>query len=164
MHPGPHSRSRLAGLLRPDVAEESARKTLRDALYELRRAFAPAEPVAATRESVELRAEVDLGAFRALRAAGELERCAEIAGFGRPAAGDGDGSRRRQIAAAGGELLAGLDADWTLRARGEHAADVTAVLVALAERAEATGDLPDAIAWSRPWSSTSRSPRPRTAT
>ncbi len=147
------------------MAEESARKTLRDALYELRRAFAPAEPVVATRESVELRAEVDLGAFRALRAAGELERCAEIAGFGRSAAGDATGAggaRSLQLAAS---CSPGLDADWTLRARGEHAADVTAVLVALAERAEATGDLPrrDRVV-ALAWSSTSRSPRPRTAT
>jgi DNA-binding SARP family transcriptional activator len=43
LHPGLHSRSRLAGLLRPDVAEEHARKTLRDAVYELRRML-PAAP------------------------------------------------------------------------------------------------------------------------
>ena len=83
VNPGPHSRSRLAGLLRPDVAEESARKTLRDAVYELRRAFAPAEPVVATRESVELRAEVDLAAFEAARIAGRLEDAARVAGYAR---------------------------------------------------------------------------------
>ena len=92
--PGPHSRSRLAGLLRPDVPEESARKTLRDAVYELRRAFAPAEPVVATRESVELRAEVDLAAFAAPRA-GRLEDAARAAGYAgavRGAAGAGGAS------------------------------------------------------------------------
>src|SRR5919108_5652046 len=36
--PGPHPRSVLAGRLRPDVAEDIARKTLRNALYELSRA------------------------------------------------------------------------------------------------------------------------------
>ena len=42
LSPGPHPRSALAGRLRPDVAEDSARKTLRNALYELRRALGPA--------------------------------------------------------------------------------------------------------------------------
>ncbi len=125
VHPGPHPRSRLAGVLRPDVAEESARKTLRDAVYELRRAFAPAEPVVATRDRVELHAEVDLEAFAALRAAGDLAGAA---------------------GAAGGELLAGLDVDWVLRARDEHAAAVGAVLAGLAEGA---GDVATAIRWTR---------------
>ena len=97
VNPGPHSRSRLAGLLRPDVAEEVARKTLRDAIYELRRAFAPAEPVVATRESVQLRAEVDLAAFAARRAAGRLEAAAPVPvgrlARGRPASGAGRDAR-----------------------------------------------------------------------
>ena len=126
VHPGPHSRQRLAGVLRPEVAEESARKTLRDAVYELRRAFAPAEPVVATRAAVELRAEVDLASFRALRAAGDLKACVRVAGAG--------------------ELLAGLDTDWALRARDEHMADVAAVLAALAEQAT---DVAVATRWTR---------------
>ena len=107
------------------MAEESARKTLRDALYELRRVFAPAEPLVATRESVELRAEVDLAAFAAHRAMGRLEEAAR---------------------AGGGELLAGLDSDWAMRARDEHAADVGALLATLAEGAD---DVATAIAWTR---------------
>jgi DNA-binding SARP family transcriptional activator len=39
---GPQSRSALAGRLRPDVPQDSARKTLRKALYELRRALGQA--------------------------------------------------------------------------------------------------------------------------
>lgn len=131
MHPGPHQRSRLAGLLRPDVPDESARKTLRDAVYELRRAFAPAEPVVATRATVELRAEVDLAAFRDARAAGAMEAAAAAAGT------------------PPRELLAGLDCDWALRARDEHAAEVAGVLAALARDAEEAGDLARAIAWTR---------------
>ena len=99
--PGAHGRQRLAGLLRPDVAEESARKTLRDAVYELRRALAPAEPVVATREAVELRAEVDLARV--------------------PVAARTRATSKRRCGSRGGELLAGLDADWALRARDEHA-------------------------------------------
>ncbi|MDA0162072.1 AAA family ATPase [Solirubrobacter ginsenosidimutans] len=142
VHPGAHSRQRLAGLLRPDVAEASARKTLRDAVYELRRAFSPAEPVIATREAVLLRAEVDLLRFRA---ADRLEDRARLAGYGESRLTralhdkvDFRGARR--------ELLAGLDADWVLRARDEHHADVAAVLAALTDEAE---DVAGAIAWTR---------------
>src|SRR3954451_1139341 len=39
VEPGRHARPSLAGRLRPDVGEESARKTLRDAVYELRGAL-----------------------------------------------------------------------------------------------------------------------------
>src|SRR6185436_17852203 len=69
LSPGPHGRSALAGRLRPDVPEESARKTLRDAVYELRRALGP-DALVATRESVGLAdgARVDLRELEALRA------------------------------------------------------------------------------------------------
>jgi len=125
VNPGPHARSRLAGLLRPDVAEASARKTLRDAIYELRRALAPAEAVIATRESVELRAQVDLAEFRS---AAELEARAAL---------------------AGGELLCGLDADWAMRARDEHEHELSGVLTALARRAEDAGGMAEAVGWAR---------------
>ena len=131
--PGPHARSALAGRLRPDVAEESARKTLRDAVYELRRALGPEgrEAIVATRDQVGLEpalVRADLWSFREHVAAGELE----VAVDGRM-----------------GELLAGLDADWVLRARDEHAAELGGVLASLAQRAEAAGDVDAAVRWTR---------------
>jgi DNA-binding SARP family transcriptional activator/tetratricopeptide (TPR) repeat protein len=131
--PGPHARSALAGRLRPDVAEESARKTLRDAVYELRRALGTEgrEAIVATRDQVGLEpalVRADLWSFREHVAAGELE----VAVDGRL-----------------GELLAGLDADWVLRARDEHAAALGGVLASLAARAEATGDHDAAVQWTR---------------
>jgi DNA-binding SARP family transcriptional activator/tetratricopeptide (TPR) repeat protein len=125
LSPGPHGRSALAGRLRPDVAEEHARKTLRDAVYELRRALGPGarELLVATRDHVGLAGvdvRVDVREFRRLRAAGDLEGAA---------------------ARGHGELLAGLDADWVLQARDEHAAALAEVLGELAARAEAAGDL-----------------------
>ena len=39
LQPGPHSRSRLAALLWPDVLDASARASLRSALWALRAAF-----------------------------------------------------------------------------------------------------------------------------
>jgi DNA-binding SARP family transcriptional activator len=130
--PGPQSRSALAGRLRPDVPEDSARKTLRNALYELRRALGPAagEALVVTAQDVGLAdaVRVDVREFRRRLAEGELEAAAD---------------------AGGGELLAGLDGEWALRARDEHAAELAGVLATLAARAEESGDLPAAVAWAR---------------
>jgi DNA-binding SARP family transcriptional activator/tetratricopeptide (TPR) repeat protein len=130
--PGPQPRSALAGRLRPDVPEDSARKTLRNALYELRRALGPAgrDAVVVTGDRVGLSnsVRVDLWRFRRCLADGELEAAAE---------------------AGRGELLDGFDGDWALRARDEHAAELAGVLGTLAARADDAGDLPAAVAWAR---------------
>ena len=89
-----------AGRLRPDVGEESAGKTLRDAIYELRRVLGPVgrDAIVATRDQVGLDpalVRADLWEFRRHVAAGELEAAVE---------------------GLTGELLAGLDADWVPRA------------------------------------------------
>ena len=130
--PGPQPRSALAGRLRPDVAEDSARKSLRNALYELRRALGPAgrEALVVSDRSIELAGSVrvDVREFRRHVAAGDLEAAAQT---GR------------------GELLEGFDGDWALRARDAHASELAAVLGRLAARAEEAGDLPAAVAWAR---------------
>ena len=132
LSPGPHPRSALAGRLRPDVPEDSARKTLRNALYELRRALGPAgrDALVVTGQRVGLAdsVRVDVLEFRRRVADGELEAAAD---------------------AGNGELLAGFEGDWALRARDEHAVELAGVLAALATRAEDAGDLPAAIAWTR---------------
>ena len=132
LSPGPHSRSVLAGRLRPDVPEDSARKTLRNALYELRRALGPAgrDAVVVTGQRVGLSeaVRVDVREFRGRLADGDLEAAAD---------------------AGQGELLDGFDGDWALRARDEHAVELAGVLATLAARAEEAGDLPGAVAWAR---------------
>ena len=119
LSPGPHPRSALAGRLRPDVPEESARKTLRNALYELRRALGPAgrDAIVVSGDQIELspRGRVDLWEFRRLLAAGELEAAAD---------------------AGQGELLDGFDDEWAQRARNEHNAELAGVLGTLAAQAE----------------------------
>jgi DNA-binding SARP family transcriptional activator len=132
LSPGPHSRSALAGRLRPDVPEESARKSLRNALYELRRALGPAgrDALAVTSDRIGLSdsVRVDMQEFRRLLADGDLEAA---------------------VAAGSGELLEGFDGDWALSARGEHAADLAGVLGTLATGAEQAGDVPAAVKWAR---------------
>jgi DNA-binding SARP family transcriptional activator len=132
LSPGPHSRSALAGRLRPDVPEDSARKTLRNALYELRRALGPAGRdalvVMGDRIGLSDSVRVDVLVFRRLLADGDLEAAA---------------------AAGRGELLDGFDGDWALSARNEHAADLAGVLGTLAATAEQAGDLAAAVKWAR---------------
>ena len=122
LNPGLHPRSALAGRLRPDVLEESARKTLRDAVYELRRALGP-DALVATRDAVGLadHVVVDVARARAAAAAGNLAAAVD-----------------------GGPLLDGLDADWAIVAREEHAAEVGTRLAELA-----AADRVDAIRWAR---------------
>ena len=132
LSPGPHPRSALAGRLRPDVPEESARKTLRNALYELRRALGPAgrDAMVVTGQRVGLSdsVRVDVREFRRCLADGDLEAAAAV---------------------GHGHLLDGLDGDWALSARDEHAAELAALLGTLAARAEASGDLPGAVVRAR---------------
>jgi DNA-binding SARP family transcriptional activator len=132
LSPGPQPRSALAGRLRPDVPEESARKTLRNALYELRRALGPegagALEVSARHIGLSDEVRVDVRRFRRCLADGDLE--------GAAAAGDG-------------VLLDGFDADWAQRARDEHAAELAGVLGTLAARSADAGDLGAAVGWAR---------------
>ena len=46
LEPGPHARTKLAGFLWPEIAEERAARNLRHALWDVRRAFAAAAPEA----------------------------------------------------------------------------------------------------------------------
>ena len=133
LSPRPVNRSVLAGRLRPDVPEESARKTLRNALYELRRALGAegAEALAVAGQDVGLvpgATRVDVWEFRRLRDAGDLEAAAD---------------------AGRGELLAGVDGDWARAARDEHSAHLADVLARLALGCEEAGDPETALAWAR---------------
>ena len=147
--PGLHARSALAGRLRPDVGEESARKTLRDAVYELRRVLGPdgRDAIVATRDQVGLEpalVRADLWEFRRHVAAGELE-----------AAVDGpDGRAARRDGCR-------LGAARPRRAR--RGARARARLAGRAGRGRRATSTPRSAGRAGAWRS-SRSPRRRTAT
>jgi DNA-binding SARP family transcriptional activator len=135
VHPGPHARSVLAGTLRPDVLEESARKSLRQAAWALRGALGPGADAWLVGERERLGLSADPALVRV-----------DLAEFGRLV----DEERLDEaVALAGGDLLAGLDEEWVEALRDEHRARIVAVLGALADRAEAAGDGPGAVEWSR---------------
>ena len=127
-----HSRSELAGRLWPDVREDSARASLRNALAQLRSALgAAAERVLAVDgDGVALAAEgwTDLAEVERLLAAQQveaaLERCAR-------------------------QLLAGLDEDWVQQKRDELRDRLVGALAAAATAAEGAGDLEAAVRLSR---------------
>ena len=105
VHPGTHPRSVLAARLRPDVLDESARKSLRQAAWSLRSALGPAgAALVGDRERLGLSDDpalvsVDLAGFRRLRDAGDLAGAAAL---------------------ASGELLDGLDEEWAAGLREAH--------------------------------------------
>ncbi|MFJ8962819.1 AAA family ATPase [Lentzea sp. NPDC102401] len=103
VHPGQHSRSRLAARFWPDVLDASARASLRSAIWTLRGALGPARAWLLTdRDRVELRANgltTDLREFDELVAAGKLAEAERV---------------RR------GEVLHLYDSDWVFELRAEY--------------------------------------------
>jgi DNA-binding SARP family transcriptional activator len=73
LHPGLHAREALAARLRPDVLDESARQSLRQAAWGLR--AVAGDDLIATREAIGFgpEVEVDVHTFAALAAAGDVE-------------------------------------------------------------------------------------------
>jgi DNA-binding SARP family transcriptional activator len=129
LNPGPQPRAGLAARFWPDVLDESARQSLRNGLYGLRRDLGPAAGVLlAGGETVELSADVRVDAreLDAALAAGDAEAAAELA--------------------ERGELLWGFDEEWALQARDERRDRLGALL---AERIAAAADPQEAVAWAR---------------
>src|SRR5450755_317772 len=133
LHPGRHSRSRLAGLFWPDVPETSARASLRSAIWALRSALGTefGGYLVADRDTVTLAGgdlRVDLR---------EVRRLTEL---GQPAAA---------LALCHGDLLQELDDDWVVTAREELDGDIAAALHDVMAQASRAGDQATALACAR---------------
>jgi DNA-binding SARP family transcriptional activator/tetratricopeptide (TPR) repeat protein len=133
VHPGRHSRSRLAGQFWPDVLEASARASLRSAIWALRSALGPdfGSCLATDRDTVTLAADrlwVDLREVRRLIAQGQPAAALDL---------------------CRGDLLQELDDDWVIEAREELDRDVAAALRDLMQAAAAAGDTAAAAGWAR---------------
>ncbi|MEX2195638.1 MAG: AAA family ATPase [Thermoleophilaceae bacterium] len=129
LHPGAHPRSEVASRFWPDVLDESARASLRNALWALRRDLGE-EPFAATRERVGLADDVwvDAREFAQLATAGDAERA---------------------LALCRGELLEGAEDEWMHEERDAHRERVGELCERLAADAEEGGDASGAVDWSR---------------
>lgn len=132
LNPGTHRRSAVAARFWPDVLDESARASLRSALWALRRRLGDGAngALVATRDRVGLVEEVWVDVLEAarLRADGRLEEA---------------------LALADGELLTGLEDEWAYDAREEHRDWTAALLEELAAAAEGRGDGKQAVELSR---------------
>src|SRR3954469_9868541 len=128
LHPGPHARGDLAGLLWPAVPAGSGRASLRSAVASVRRAVGEAH-LTTDRETVALaRVWTDALVFRELLRAGELERALEL---------------------AGAPLLQGLTGGWVDAERDEHLDTTDQALSVLAASCEEAGDLRRAVSLTR---------------
>ena len=134
LNPGAHPRGEVASRFWPDVLDSSARASLRNALWALRRALADEADSAliATRDRVGLAGPpevwVDATAFREHVAAEAFEEA---------------------LALSRGELLAGLDEEWVYEQRDLYREALSDLLERVAARAEADGDAAGAIAATR---------------
>ena len=133
LNPGMQHRGRVAARLWPDVLDESARRSLRTALLDLRAALGPqaATKLVGTRDDVGLGPEVrvDMREFAAAAANGRLEEALEIG--------------------AAGELLPELDQEWVYEAREEHERNLAGVVARLAGDAEQRGEMAAAVEYTR---------------
>jgi DNA-binding SARP family transcriptional activator len=132
INPGRHTRSAVAARFWPDVLDESARASLRSALWSLRRQLGGQANggLVATRDRVGLADDVwvDVAEADRLSAEGRLDEALSL---------------------AEGELLPALEDEWAFEAREEHRVRTAALLEGLAQAAEERGDLRDAADLSR---------------
>jgi DNA-binding SARP family transcriptional activator/tetratricopeptide (TPR) repeat protein len=128
--PRPVPRGELASRFWPDVLDQSARASLRSALWTLRKQIGDA--VAVDGERVGL--------------AGDLDAVwIDVREFERVALDDPE----RALTLCRGDLLEGLEDDWAVEARDRHRARVIELLEALAAAAEVRGEVGDAIELTR---------------
>src|SRR4051794_25336820 len=121
LHPGQHQRAVVAARLWPEVPQDTARASLRTAVWALRQCWGAVadEVLEASRTSLGWRdGEVWVDAL-----ADPLEHA--------------------------GELLPGIEDDWAAAAREEHRNRLLLELDACASAAEAEGRVADAVRWSR---------------
>ena len=134
LHPGLHARGGVAASFWPDVLDQSARGSLRSALWSLRRALGPGgdDYLVITGDRIGIDPAggvwVDALAFDELVAGGRLEEAVEL---------------------CRGPLLAGVEEDWAVRAADEHRDRLADVLERLAAAAEAGGDVAEAVRLTR---------------
>ena len=133
-HPGLHPRTRVASVFWPKVLESSARASLRTTLTTLRRQAGDevSAVVHAGRDRVGIEdgpaVWIDVKEAERLLAEGRLEAALEL---------------------CDGNLLTDLDDDWVLEERTVHRERVAAILDALGEAAEGSGDVHAAARYAR---------------
>ncbi len=133
VNPGSHRRADVAARFWPEVLDSSARASLRNGLWAIRRSLGTeaAEALLATRERVGLVGPavwIDATAFRDHLGHEQFEEALEL---------------------CRGEPLAGLDDEWVYEYRDVHRDLLSGLLERIAAQADGRGDLAAAIAHAR---------------
>ncbi|MEZ0283615.1 MAG: BTAD domain-containing putative transcriptional regulator, partial [Thermoleophilia bacterium] len=136
--PEPVSRARLAGVFWPDVLDTSARASLRSALWSVRAAL---EAVGGGDYLVADRASAGL--------APDLPRWIDAEEAERLLAAGDRASLERAVELAARPFLPEIADEWAIEAQDAWRDRLVAALDRLAELAEADGDAPAAIEWTR---------------
>ena len=129
LNPGEHARARVAPLLWPEVLDESARGSLRTAVWALGNALGR-EALVTTRTTIGLApdASVDVHELRRLIDSGRTEEAGEL---------------------AHAELSPGIEAEWLDEAREAHRVMLDELYEQVAAELEAAGDQAAAVVWAR---------------
>src|ERR1700722_14810738 len=133
LNPGSHQRADVAARFWPEVLDSSARASLRNAIWAIRRSLGAeaGEALLATRERVGLdspRLWVDATAFRDLIEHERLDEALEL---------------------CRGGLLAGMDDEWVYEFRDAHRDRLSELLERIAAQADLRGDPGGAIGYTR---------------
>jgi len=129
LNPGEHARARVAPILWPDVLDESARGSLRTAVWALRNTLGP-EALVTTRAMLGLApgVSVDVLELRRLVESGRTEEAGEL---------------------AHAELAPGIEEEWLDEAREAHRVMLDELYERVAVESEAAGDRERAVVWAR---------------
>ena len=134
LNPGAHQRAEIASRFWPDVLDSSARASLRNALWAIRRALGEdaGDALVTTRERVGLNGApavwTDVGAFAEHVEHERFDAALEL---------------------CRGDLLADIDDEWVYEHRDEHRERLSGLLARLAADADAQGDHATAIGLAR---------------
>lgn len=144
-----HRREKLAGLFWPNATEAGARQSLRQALWQLRRAFGPREQDFLLADSASLGFNPAAGCWL------------DAAALQQPAAPDASTEALIEaVSAYGGELLPGFYDDWVALEREHLAAAFERQMQRLLERLEAERAWPALAAWAENWLAFGQVPEP----
>ncbi len=149
LNPVAHRRERLAGLLWPDSSEANARRNLRQALWQIRRALGEAA------DSLLLVEELTIGFNGESAYALDTERIAH------PLNEETDADELMQIIALyTGELLPGFYDEWVLLERERLQAQFERKFTLLLERLVAERRWADVLQWGERWIALGYTPEP----
>lgn len=149
LNPVPHRRERLAGLLWPDSSEANARRNLRQALWQIRRAFGDRADDFIVVDEITL-------AFNP-----EGDYWLDVAAIARPTEETATADAlMAEVAAYVGELLPGFYDEWVQLERERLQAQFERKLTLLLERLVAAQRWPEVLHWGERWIALGYTPEP----